>query len=279
MQFIHDLKIQNTDPVLDIQDLLYQSKDYETQDTQQFDEIFRAPLPQASPDDFENSSNGFKRRRIEEESTNEFASSFIIKDGLITRDIHQDENEKIQNEKSDPVFGDNTKNTEENQIFGAGNAEIHGNENNFEDLVQKDDLIILQLPNNTKNQQSEIQTVLACFLDKDRYRKASEKERVNAARLLHQFGLVKPVNKRSNSGFDQQRRFHCDLCPAGMIRTFTNMEDLRRHFCQHLGHYPYKCFKCEKGFYRTDKRRKHIEEKHPDVKLPPKRHRAPNMKI
>ncbi|CBY23850.1 unnamed protein product [Oikopleura dioica] len=271
LEFLHD--IINTDPALDLLALWHESRDYETPDTQLFDQMLRAPLPKASADDL-------GRRRPEEEFTNDIeqkqqmeesylASSYITKNGHITTDIHRDENYKIQNEKTAPVSGEYTKMSDQNEsFFGARNAYIHRNENstklfNFEDLIQKDDLIIVQPPINTNEQQSKIQTALDCFLEKDCYRKASDEERKNAARILHEHGQVKRVNKRSNSGFDQQRRFHCDLCLAGMIRTFTNMEALRRHFCQHLDHYPYKCPfpTCEMGFYRTDKRAEHIKDR------------------
>lgn len=123
MEFLHD--IINTDPALDLLALWHESRDYETPDTQLFDQMLRAPLHKASADDL-------GRRRLEEEFPNDFeqkqqmeesylASSFITKNELNTTDIHQDENYK---------------------------------------------------------------TALDCFLEKDCYRKASDEERKNAARVI-----------------------------------------------------------------------------------------------
>lgn len=96
MEFLHG--IINTDPALDLLALWHESRDYETPDTQLFDQMLRAPLPTASADDL-------GRRRLGEEFPNDFeqkqqmeesylASTFITKNELNTTDIHQDENYK-----------------------------------------------------------------------------------------------------------------------------------------------------------------------------------------
>ena len=88
--------------------------------------MFRTPLPKASEDEFTNENN--------------YANSFQIKEGLIPREIHQESNTEIQNEKTDPVIGECPETTHFDQnIFG-----LHGNENNFEYIIENDDHIVLQ---------------------------------------------------------------------------------------------------------------------------------------
>ncbi|CAG5090829.1 Oidioi.mRNA.OKI2018_I69.PAR.g12731.t1.cds [Oikopleura dioica] len=114
------------------------------------------------------------------------------------------------------------------------------------------------------------------FLRKDFYASSSQEQRVLSSTFLREKGLVMNVKERRNACSDPSREFHCDLCPKEKPRTFTSMENLWRHFCQHLGHYIFHCDHCEKGFYRKDKLDIHLKNNHPEVSRPPKRYRAPN---
>ena len=67
-----------------------------------------------------------------------FAQNFQIIDERNTLDIHQDANTEIQNGKSDPALGEFFETTHFDHL-----GDIHGNEINFEDHIEKNDLIVL----------------------------------------------------------------------------------------------------------------------------------------
>ncbi|CAG5098796.1 Oidioi.mRNA.OKI2018_I69.XSR.g15984.t1.cds [Oikopleura dioica] len=63
-----------------------------------------------------------------------------------------------------------------------------------------------------------------------------------------------------------KRPFKCEICGKGFMRTVT----LRDHMNTHNGVKPHKCKVCGRGWASRPNMLKHVREKHPEARIPPK---------